>query len=93
MTFFDKRKTGTIDSKEFLIKFLSMGKKIRDEKRKEFLEKQRIAIKEAAEEEERKLNENFEKAELKVDYDFNECHLDSAFAKFTGLFTCIYKLF
>lgn len=87
MTLFDKRKTGTIDSKEFLIKFLSMGKKIRDEKRKEFLEKQRIAVKEAAEEEERKLNEIFEKAELKVDYDFNESHLDSAFAKFTGLFT------
>jgi len=61
-----------------------MGKEIRDNKRKLFLEEQRQAIKDAALEEEQKLNAAFEKAELKVDYDFSQEHLQSALAKFTG---------
>jgi hypothetical protein len=61
-----------------------MGKKLRDDKRKLFLEEQRQSIKEAALEEERKLNAAFEKAELKVDYDFSPEHLQSSLAKFTG---------
>lgn len=76
-----------------------MGKQLRDDKRKLFLEEQRQSIKEAALEEERKLNAAFEKAELKVDYDFSQEHLLSSLAKFTGgwvgglsidLITCTY---
>jgi hypothetical protein len=63
-----------------------MGKKLRDDKRKLFLEEQRQSIKEAALEEERKLNAAFERAELKVDYDFSQEHLQSSLAKFTGMY-------
>lgn len=80
---YDKAKIGKIDSKEFMIKFLGTGKRIRDEKRKAFLEETRLAQKLAAEEEERKLNALWDKAELSVDYDTTGADLKSAIEKMT----------
>lgn len=84
MSVYDKQKTGKVDSKEFMIKFLAMGKKIRDDKRKAFLEEQRLAEKAAREEEERKLNALWEKADLQVDYDATGADLKSAVDKMTA---------
>jgi Ca2+-binding EF-hand superfamily protein len=83
MSVYDKQKLGKIDSKEFMIKFLATGKKIRDDKRKAFLEEQRLAEKQAREEEERKVSALWDKAELLVDYDTSGADLKSAIEKMT----------
>lgn len=72
------QKIGQVDSKQFLISFIQLGKKERDEKRRAFLESSREAIKRAKEEEEEKLNNQWAKAEQKVDYSFTEEDFQSA---------------
>ena len=83
MSVYDKEKQGKIDSKEFMIKFLALGKKIRDDKRRAFLEEQRLAIKTAKIEEERKLSALWDKAELSIDYNITGSDLRSAIEKMT----------
>lgn len=78
---YDKAKNGKIDSKEFMIKFLASGKRIRDEKRRQFLEETRLAQKQAVEEEERKVSALWDKAELQVDYETTGADLKSAIEK------------
>ncbi|KAJ1442366.1 hypothetical protein B484DRAFT_66814 [Ochromonadaceae sp. CCMP2298] len=80
---FDKAKLGQIDSKDFLNKFQAIGKAIRDDKRRKFLEETRKAQKEAKLEEERKTAAMWEKAELDVDYDTTNNDLRSAIVKMT----------
>lgn len=78
---YDTKNSGEVDSKEFLTRFLTMGKKERFEKHRIFLEGQRKAIKEAKLEEERKLAELWDKAEFKTDGKFTAADMDSAMEK------------
>lgn len=72
----------SINSIDFLTKFLIMGKQSRYEKHRKFLIKQRKMIKEAKKEAEDKLNAQFEKAELTVDLtNFTEQDFDNAMEK------------
>jgi len=78
---YDTKNCGEVDSKEFLTRFLTMGKKERFEKHRIFLEGQRKAIKEAKIEEERKLAELWDKAEFKTDGKFSSEDMDNAMEK------------
>ena len=78
---YDSKNCGEVDSKEFLTRFLTEGKKVRFEKHRIFLEGQRKAIKEAKIEEERKLADLWDKAEFKTDGKFTSSDMDSAMEK------------
>jgi hypothetical protein len=84
MTLFDKDRTGKIDSKEFMLKFQTIGKTLRGDKRKAFLAEKRAAEKAAKKEEEDKLDAQWAKAELKVDYDCQASDYNSALDKMTA---------
>jgi hypothetical protein len=81
LTMFETSADGHIKCGNFLIKFLQIGKAIRDEKHKIFLEKQRLAIKAAKKEHQDKIDAQFAKAELKVDFNFSAQDLTNAFEK------------
>jgi len=72
------QKIGEVDSKQFLISFIQMGKRERDAKRRAFLESSRDAIRRAKAEEEAKLAAQWSKAELRVDYNFSDEDFESA---------------
>ncbi len=75
---------GKIDSKEFMLKFQSIGKNLRAEKRRDFLASKRAAEKAAKAEEEGKLAAQYEKAELQVDFDCTADDYNSAIEKVVG---------
>lgn len=79
--YYDKENTGEIICADFLISFLGMGKKKRDEDRKAFLLKKRAIEKEAIEKEEKILASQWDHLEKYVDWDFNENDLEDAFEK------------
>lgn len=83
MELFDTTKSGTVNTKDFLIKFQSLGKQVRDEKRREFLKKKRQAEKEAAKESEEKIANLWKKKEMDIDYDYGPEDFASAIEKFT----------
>ena len=72
MAVYDPSSTGQISCGDFLIKFLAMGKEIRDEKHKLQVQKQRDAIILQKKESEDKINAQREASELKVDWDYTE---------------------
>lgn len=77
----EKLGSGLIVCQDFLNKFMAMGKQKRDEAHKLQLEKQRKAIADAKYEHEKKMQDMLEKAELKVDWDFEPIDLDNAMVK------------
>jgi hypothetical protein len=72
------QKIGEVDSKQFLISFVQMGKKERDAKRRAFLESSRDAIRRAKADEEAKMAAQWSKSELRVDYNFSDEDFESA---------------
>eukprot|EP01038_Epipyxis_sp_PR26KG_P006779 gene6779-9286_t len=65
---YDKENKGLINVQEFMLKFTSLGKNLRFQKRKEFLENKRELEKLMQLEEERKRNALWEAAEMKIDH-------------------------
>jgi Ca2+-binding EF-hand superfamily protein len=83
VTYGDKQKM-EVESPSFLTKFLRMGKAARYEEQTAFLKKQRKMIKEAKYQEEKKLKDQAEGAEFKVDLsDFKDTDLETALDKMT----------
>lgn len=80
---YDKEKTGKIPTKEFLVKFFSIGQKIRDDKHKDTLRKQREAMKQAKLEEEEKLRHLVEKSDYQVDRNYTEDDYKEALRRMT----------
>jgi hypothetical protein len=78
---YDKEQIGEINCADFLISFLGMGKKKRDEERKSFLLKKRAIEKESIEKEQKILASQWDHLEKYVDWDFNENDLEDAFDK------------
>ena len=78
---YDTDKVGKINSKKFMISFLSIGKHERDKKRREFLESTRQALKQAKKEEEAKLAAQWEKMEFQIEYEFTDDDFQSAVVK------------
>lgn len=77
-----------VTSQSFLTKFLRQGKAARYEEHSEFLKKQRRMIKEAKEEQEKKLKDQAEGAEFKVDLDdYKDSDLEAALDKMTDAST------
>lgn len=77
-----------VESQSFLTKFLREGKAVRYGEHSEFLKKQRRMIKEAKEETERKLRDQAEGAEFKVDLDdYKDADLETALDKMTDAST------
>ena len=72
MSVYDPSNTGQISCGDFLIKFLALGKEIRDEKHKLQVQKQRDALIMQKKESEDKLNAQREASELKVDWDYTD---------------------
>jgi hypothetical protein len=70
LSVYDKEKTGKIGTKDFLIKFFALGKKIRDDKKKAALLKQRETTKQMQKENEEKLEQLLNKTDYEVDNEF-----------------------
>lgn len=83
-----------MESKQFLISFIQMGKRERDAKRRAFLESSRDAIRRAKADEEAKLAAQWSKAELRVDYNFSDEDFESAVTHNSLLhrYCLVYKL-
>lgn len=81
---YDKEKNGKINTKDFLIKFFQLGKKIRDSKRRVSLEKQRAAEKQMSLENEAKLIQLLEKSDYQADDTYEEEDFTSAEEKMRG---------
>jgi hypothetical protein len=80
---YDKEKTGKFKTKEFLIKFFALGKKIRDDKKKAVLIKQREAIKQMQKENEDKLQQLVDKTDYEIDTDYTEEDFKEAVSRMT----------
>lgn len=83
LSLYDRDKTGKISTKEFLIKFFALGKKIRDDKKRTALIKQREALKKMQLDNEEKLTQLIEKSDFEIDNDFTEEDFQEAVRRMT----------